>query len=159
MIIMSVYRCVILRSPSTSEHPLVTHSFKAPNSVINDVAGHPFSSTLDETAGTFLIIAYSMWKAPPERLPLSDFRNNIGCFPLYQMIFRNFGREKNLRLGLRGNFLVKMLHLQRYRLFTVLYFSEDHRDRELCVPATHLAWVSKLHRWRGRFGRKRENTI
>ena len=29
-------------------------------SVINDVAGDPFSSTLDETAGAFLIIAYSM---------------------------------------------------------------------------------------------------
>ena len=28
--------------------------------IINDVAGDPFSSTLDETAGAFLIIAYSM---------------------------------------------------------------------------------------------------
>ena len=47
-------------SPSTADHPLVSHSFQVPSSVINDVAGDPFSSTLDETVGAFLIVAYSM---------------------------------------------------------------------------------------------------
>ena len=58
--IVSVYCCVILRSSSTSDHPLVSHSFQAPSSVINDVAGDPFSSTLNETVGAFLIAAYSI---------------------------------------------------------------------------------------------------
>ena len=35
-------------------------------------------------------------------------------------------------------------------------FPQDHRDRALCVTGCHLAWVSKLLRGRGRFGRKRE---
>ena len=45
--IISVYCCVSLQSPSASEQPLVSHSFRTPSSAINDVPGDPFSSTLD----------------------------------------------------------------------------------------------------------------
>ena len=57
-----LYRLLLRHSPITVH---VWTSTRLPflsstGSVINDVAGDPFSSTLDETAGAFLIIAYSM---------------------------------------------------------------------------------------------------
>lgn len=102
----SVYYCVSLQSPSASEHPLVSDSFRAPSSVINDfLVTLPLLPWMKRGAHSWYIIAYSMREG---------IRYNIGCSPLYQS-FRKFWSRNMERFGLRRNFPVKVLDLQIWR--------------------------------------------